>query len=375
MARRHMPAAQRRAHACAPSLMQHRRCPPSSLRVSNIPRSKMVASGQVGRGGRRAGTRGVPRPVREQRILDVAGQAFSERGYHAASMEQIARRAGVTKPVVYAYFASKEGLYAAYIEREGSELIERMRAATDVADEPAERLRAGTVEFLRFVAERRDGWQLLYAEAAARGGPLAERIVELRARIVRMVRRVLEQQSLDGRATANEAAFDALAHAFVGAGESLANWWLTRPDVSAQDVTELLLASGRATVERALAAYVLCACTSRPTEIRQFVIADGIGIGYLQRAYGSCAKNHLRCRGRRARVADGRRRRGGEPARPADASLDRRHAHVVGAGPRLARLHPAGHAELEERLRPPDGTRRPAQPELHRGAPGRNLRE
>jgi len=214
----------------------------------------MVASGQVGRGGRRAGTRGVPRPVREQRILDVAGQAFSERGYHAASMEQIARRAGVTKPVVYAYFASKEGLYAAYIEREGSELIERMRAATDVADEPAERLRAGTVEFLRFVAERRDGWQLLYAEAAARGGPLAERIVELRARIVRMVRRVLEQQSLDGRATANEAAFDALAHAFVGAGESLANWWLTRPDVSAQDVTELLLASGRATVERALAA-------------------------------------------------------------------------------------------------------------------------
>ena len=204
-----------------------------------------------GQSERRAGTRGVPRAVREQRILDVAGQAFSERGYHAASMERIAAGAGVTKPVVYAYFGSKEGLYAAYVEREGRELIARMRGATDTSVDPAERLRAGTMQFLGFVAERRDGWQLLYAEAAARGGPAAEQIAQLRARIVAMVRRLLAAETVS---PGQEAVLDALAHAFVGAGESLANWWLTRPEVPSEEVAGLLLASARAAVQQAVAA-------------------------------------------------------------------------------------------------------------------------
>jgi AcrR family transcriptional regulator len=204
-----------------------------------------------GQSERRAGTRGVPRAVREQRILDVAGQAFSRRGYHAASMEQIAAGADVTKPVVYAYFGSKEGLYAAYVEREGRELIARMRGAADASVDPAERLRAGTLQFLGFVAERRDGWQLLYAEAAARGGPAAEQIAQLRARIVAMVRRLLAAETASA---GQEAVLDALAHAFVGAGESLANWWLTRPDVPSEEVAGLLLASARAAVQQAVAA-------------------------------------------------------------------------------------------------------------------------
>ena len=62
---------------------------------------------------RRAGSRGVPRAVREPQILEVAGRIFAARGYHAASMDEIAAAADVTKPLVYAYFGSKEGLYVA----------------------------------------------------------------------------------------------------------------------------------------------------------------------------------------------------------------------------------------------------------------------
>jgi AcrR family transcriptional regulator len=51
--------------------------------------------------------------------------------------------ADVTKPLVYAYFGSKEGLYAAYIERSGGELLDRMRGATVPSAPPHERLRAG----------------------------------------------------------------------------------------------------------------------------------------------------------------------------------------------------------------------------------------
>ena len=61
------------------------------------------------------GTRGVPRERREREILDVAGAIFARVGYHSAPMDEIADSAGVSKPMIYAYFASKEGLYLAYI--------------------------------------------------------------------------------------------------------------------------------------------------------------------------------------------------------------------------------------------------------------------
>jgi AcrR family transcriptional regulator len=199
------------------------------------------------RRSRKAGSRGVPRPVREQRILEVAGRVFAARGYHAASMEEIAGRADITKPVIYAYFGSKEGLYVAYIERSGQELLERMRSAADPGLPPADRLRAGLLEFLRFVDERREGWEVLYAEAAARGGPLANEIADFRARIAGIVRRLLEQTMGEVESSKRTAvALDGVAHAVVGAGESLANWWLGQPDVAPEDVAEWILAVSQA---------------------------------------------------------------------------------------------------------------------------------
>jgi AcrR family transcriptional regulator len=202
---------------------------------------------------RRAGSRGVPRPVREARILDVAGRVFAARGYHAASMDEIATHADVTKPLVYAYFGSKERLYVAYIERAGQELLARMRAAIVPTAPATERLHAGILEFLHFVDERRDGWQVLYSEAAARGGPLAKEVASLRAAIAKMVKRLLMHSTNRGEASAETAAaLDGVAHAFVGAGESLANWWLAHPELSPDRAADLLVALGRAGVEQAM---------------------------------------------------------------------------------------------------------------------------
>src|SRR5205823_9229599 len=78
---------------------------------------------------RRSGTRGMPRPARERLILNVAGQVFAGVGYHSASMDEIAERAGVSKPMLYAYFGSKEGLYVAYVNRTGRELLARLSGA------------------------------------------------------------------------------------------------------------------------------------------------------------------------------------------------------------------------------------------------------
>ena len=82
----------------------------------------------------------MPRERREQQILDVAGAIFARAGYHSASMDEIADAAGVSKPMLYAYFSSKEGLYLAYIKRAGGQLLERLvsaRARDDAPGAPA----------------------------------------------------------------------------------------------------------------------------------------------------------------------------------------------------------------------------------------------
>src|SRR2546425_13151993 len=66
----------------------------------------------------------VPRAVREPQMLDAAVAVFAERGYHGASMDEIAAGAGVTKPMVYSYFGSKEDLYLACIDHARTRLME-----------------------------------------------------------------------------------------------------------------------------------------------------------------------------------------------------------------------------------------------------------
>jgi AcrR family transcriptional regulator len=176
----------------------------------------------------------MPRERREQLILDVAGQVFARAGYESAPMDEIADRAGVSKPMLYTYFGSKEGLYLAYIERAGGELVERLVGAKAADPSPAAMLRARITEFLSFVEEHRDGWLVLFRELGSTR-PFAERVAELRKRIAAAIRVMLEESagSCSGHAPASA---DAIAHALLGAGESLANWWLDHPEVPRDQV-------------------------------------------------------------------------------------------------------------------------------------------
>jgi AcrR family transcriptional regulator len=170
-------------------------------------------------------------------MLAVAGTAFASRGFHAVSMDEIAEQAGISKPMLYHYFGSKEGLYVAYVRQEGSALLAGMREATDPTAPPADRLWAGTLAFLGYVDEHRPGWALLYQEAASQGGPLAAEVAELRARIAAIVHRLF----VTGGGDDADGTSEALAHAFVGAGESVANWWLDHPQESGERVAQLLV--------------------------------------------------------------------------------------------------------------------------------------
>ena len=169
----------------------------------------------------------MPRAEREIEMLRAAGEAFATNGFHEASMEAIAEAAGISKPMLYNYFGSKRGLYVAYVERSGQLLIQSMRDAAR-RDAPAgDRLRAGILAFLTYVEEHSAGWTVLHRETLAQGGPLAAEVSALRALVASMLTTLLQDE--------------ALAHAFAGAGESLASWWLEHPQQSKQQITETLM--------------------------------------------------------------------------------------------------------------------------------------
>jgi AcrR family transcriptional regulator len=165
-------------------------------------------------------------------------------------MDEIADLAGVSKPMLYAYFGSKEGLYIAYVNRTGRELLDRMVGASGREDPPLTRLRKRVGEFFAFVEEHRDGWTVLFS-AVTSSRPLEDEVAELRRQIAEAVRRWLEAAQPEGAGSLGTAG-EAIAHAIVGAGESLANWWLEHPDVRRQEVTDWYVGIVQAALPAAL---------------------------------------------------------------------------------------------------------------------------
>src|ERR687896_2169660 len=97
--------------------------------------------------------RKVPRHLRERQMLAVAERAFAAKGFHGASVDAIAEGVGVTKPMVYAYFGSKEGLYRACMARARERLFDTLRANVDPAAPPDEQLWKGLLAFFTFVRD------------------------------------------------------------------------------------------------------------------------------------------------------------------------------------------------------------------------------
>ena len=94
-------------------------------------------------------------------------------GFHSTSMEQIAEGAGVTKPLLYRYFGSKDALYLATITQVGNHLMSGLTLLM-ANPNPKERLKLIMLSFLTFVERHREGWSVLYNEALTSVGPVGE---------------------------------------------------------------------------------------------------------------------------------------------------------------------------------------------------------
>lgn len=181
----------------------------------------------------------VPRAVREQQVLGIAEALFAERGYRGASMDELAARAGVSKPVVYDLVGSKESLYLRCVERAGRALAEVVATAALTETDPEERMRAGAVAFLRFVAEEQGGWDLLLTAGPEPG---AEPILAIRAQQSALLT-VLTRETVDSLGVQlDEWRIEALAHALNGAFEGLAYWWRQNRDVPPDELVDWITA-------------------------------------------------------------------------------------------------------------------------------------
>src|SRR5437764_805808 len=111
----------------------------------------------------------VPRAVRERQLLDLAEEQLAEHGYDGLSIEEIARLAGVSRPIVYAHFKDKESLYLACLRRAREELEQMILAATARAGGAREMVELGTNAYFEFVERRGQRWAILFGGAELTG--------------------------------------------------------------------------------------------------------------------------------------------------------------------------------------------------------------
>jgi len=170
-------------------------------------------------------------------MLDAAVAVFSAVGFHAASMDEIAERAGISKPMVYAYLGTKEDLFVACLHREATRLMEAVAAVVQPGVAPDEQLFNGLRAFFDFVGAHRDGWSVLYRQARGQE-PFAGEVQAMRGRMIEVVSSLL-YRVVGAAATAVELA--TMAYALVGAGESLADWLVDHPDTDPDTVATRLM--------------------------------------------------------------------------------------------------------------------------------------
>jgi AcrR family transcriptional regulator len=171
----------------------------------------------------------VPRAVRERQLVELGEELFAERGFAKASMDELARRAGVTKPVIYELFGSKEGLFEACLEGLALRLAESIAEAARAEDGPEGRLRAGGLAFLRFAAENRVAYELLYE---GRFSDAAVRVRRRQAALILELMREIAPADVDPRE------LEVAANAVNSAYEGVAQWMWDHPEMDVEKLAD-----------------------------------------------------------------------------------------------------------------------------------------
>jgi AcrR family transcriptional regulator len=134
-------------------------------------------------------------PERRAQLLAAARDVFGSMGFHAASMESVAGRAGVSKPILYDHFPSKRGLYLALIDADLETVGRRVSEALTAPTGNRERIRASFQAYFDFVDEHGPGFRLLMQEMVGVDPDLRRRVARVRTRILADVAGLIVRES------------------------------------------------------------------------------------------------------------------------------------------------------------------------------------
>jgi AcrR family transcriptional regulator len=165
-------------------------------------------------------------------------QVFAERGFHDASMNDIAVAAGVTKPVLYQHFASKRELFAELLGDVGRELQETITKAVAAADGPHQMVELGFTAYFEYVDRHRDAFQLFYGGSMARDEEFAEVVNQTETAVAGLVATLIEIEGLSPEQRR------VMGHGIVGMIEGASIHWLRSnsdadPQVLAHQLADL----------------------------------------------------------------------------------------------------------------------------------------
>ena len=193
----------------------------------------MIATPQT---TRPASTR-LPRPARRRQLLGAARDVFVAQGYHAAAMDEIAERAGVSKPVLYQHFPGKLDLYLALLDESVAELVGAVSAALASTTDNRERVPATFRAFFDYVSGAGQAFRLVF-ESDLSNEPA------VRARLDRAMYECAEMISefnRDDTGVSNDEA-DLLGMALVGMAQVSARYWLSSEGAIDKNLAEDTLA-------------------------------------------------------------------------------------------------------------------------------------
>jgi AcrR family transcriptional regulator len=176
---------------------------------------------------------------RRAQLLHVGRKVFAKHGYNGGSVEEIARVAGVSKPIIYEHFGGKEGLYAVVVDREMDALVQRI--ADQIGEGSArQRFEQAVLAFLTYVKDEPDGFRVLTRDApmtmAGRGMPSV--ISDLAERIGHIFYSQLKEAGLNTKVA------PLYAHVLIGMVTMAGQWWIENKKLDVETVAEHVAAIG-----------------------------------------------------------------------------------------------------------------------------------
>ncbi|MCA9534816.1 MAG: TetR/AcrR family transcriptional regulator [Myxococcales bacterium] len=172
---------------------------------------------------------------RRAQLIEVGRAVFADNGYDGTTVEEVAKRAKVSKPIVYEHFGGKEGLYAVIVDREMDYVVRRLVEAISTGT-PRERVEAASLAFLRYVKDHPDGFSVLSQDSplTSSKGTMSSLLNDMAERVGDVFVQSFKDAGYDPKSA------PIYAHALVGMVTFVGKWWTEERKAPIEEVAKHL---------------------------------------------------------------------------------------------------------------------------------------